>query len=137
MIYFSDGVKQFLKNVLDVQPDLNLDICYQDSVITCSCPDGWYCCIHGDPSCTGTCCPAGTSCGGPRGPCYWKWANIQQWTALVSSTKENFIYLYDSILSIILNKPRILRDAVACYSIIRHYLTKTSQAASRNSIKIT
>ena len=70
MIYFSDGVKQFLKNVLDVQPDLNLDICYQDSVITCSCPDGWYCCIHGDPSCTGTCCPAGTSCGGPRGPCY-------------------------------------------------------------------
>ena len=70
IMYFSDGVKQFLKNVLDVQPDLNLDICYQDSVITCSCPDGWYCCIHGDPSCTGTCCPAGTSCGGPRGPCY-------------------------------------------------------------------
>ena len=70
IISFSDRVKQFLKNVLDVQPDLNLDICYQDSVITCSCPDGWYCCVHGDPSCTGTCCPAGTSCGGPRGPCY-------------------------------------------------------------------
>ena len=64
--------------------------------------------------------------------------------------KENFyLLIYDSILSITLicvNR-KISRfdqinlvfwgDAVACYSIIRHYLTKTSQAASRNSIKIT
>merc|ERR1712038_1300975 len=41
------------------------DICYADSSVTCSCPDGYYCCYYGDPSCLSTCCPAGTVCGGP------------------------------------------------------------------------
>merc|ERR1712018_323944 len=63
------AVKQFLETVYDSK-GIGKDICYMDSAVTCSCPDGYYCCYYGDPSCTGACCPAGTVCGGPYGPCY-------------------------------------------------------------------
>ena len=67
---FSDAAQKFLSQVLINNPGSGYDVCYMDSSITCSCPDGYYCCIKGDPSCLGACCPAGSYCTPDGRGCY-------------------------------------------------------------------
>jgi len=65
-----DVAQKFLSQVLSNKPGSGYDVCYMDSSITCSCPDGYYCCIKGDPSCLGACCPAGSYCTPDGRGCY-------------------------------------------------------------------